>query len=133
MRTFPFGTRHATFTAVRRAKHARYTAMHDHRAGKPPDGVSHRRSTADDVDDVASFDEAQNLASICVPRDLELGSDASRALHTEFNAWKYRSVVGRLGGSQGYCYRDAALYTSKRGGRNRVTAADGKLDPANAA
>ena len=45
-------------------------------------------------------------------RDLELGSDASRALHTEFNAWKYRSVVGRLGGSQGYCYRDAALYTS---------------------
>jgi len=57
--------------------------MHDHRAGKPPDGVSRRRSTADDVDDVASCDEAQNLASTCVPRDLELGSHGADMIHDE--------------------------------------------------
>jgi hypothetical protein len=57
--------------------------VHDHRAGKPPDGVSRRRSTADDVDNIASFDEAQNLASTCVPRDLKLGSQRADMVHDE--------------------------------------------------
>ena len=33
MRTFPFGMRHATFTAARRSKRARYSAMLDQGSG----------------------------------------------------------------------------------------------------